>query len=119
MTKKSKNKTNLWIGAIAGFFLGICGNLVASWIQQDVLSDSFTPLRIGLIVVCSIIGIFVVTVSDFGKKSSRTKEKPNPEGKKNFYSNIRMIWSRLRTRGKDIQMEDISAIGSDIDIDTK
>ena len=48
-----------------------------------------------------------------------SKEKFNDEKIKNSFSRIRLAWSKLRTRGKDIDMNDISALGSDIDIDTK
>lgn len=119
MTLKRKKKNNLWIGGIAGFLLGICGNLVAAWIQQDVLNNSFTPLRIGLIILCSLIGIVIMTISNSKKNTLVKKDTPNNVKRKNFYSRIRLAWSKLRTRGKGIHMEDVSSIGSDIDIDTK
>ena len=52
-------------------------------------------------------------------KGVKTQRKENGKHKYNIYTNIKLLWSRLRTRGKNIHMDDISAIGSDIDIDTK
>jgi cadmium resistance protein CadD (predicted permease) len=49
MPSKRKNKINIWVGGFVGFLLGVGGNLLATWIQQDLLKNSFTPLRIGLI----------------------------------------------------------------------
>ena len=46
------------IGAVA-LLLGILGNLLAAWLQKDVLQDSFTPLRIGLIAGLAVLGLLV------------------------------------------------------------
>jgi uncharacterized membrane protein YeaQ/YmgE (transglycosylase-associated protein family) len=119
MPSKHKSRINIWIGGVAGFLLGVCGNLLATWIQQDLLANSFTPLRISLIILCSILGTLVIVVSDTSKNTLRTKEKTTNDKGKNFYSRIRLAWSKFRTRGKGIHAEDISAVGSDIDIDTK
>jgi hypothetical protein len=51
--------------------------------------------------------------------SDKLLEKENEGHKYNIFTNIKLFWSRLRTRGKNIHMDNISAIGSDIDIDTK
>ncbi|MFZ2615495.1 MAG: hypothetical protein WA077_05865 [Anaerolineae bacterium] len=44
------------IGAVA-LLIGILGNLLAAWVQRDLLQDSFTPLRIGLIVGLAALGL--------------------------------------------------------------
>lgn len=119
MPPKLKNNGNLWVGGIAGFLIGIGGNLVSAWIQQDLLKNSFTPLRILAIVLCSLAGIFIMKIIETKEKISSAKKKPNAENSKNFYSKIKLAWSKLKTRGKGIHMEDVSAVGSDIDIDTK
>jgi hypothetical protein len=116
MPLKYKNKIHLWIGGIIGFIVGIGGNLIATWIQQDVFSNSFTPTRIALIILCSLIGIMAMT--NLGEKKSRETMKPT-QLNKNSFSKIKLAWSRLRSKGHGIHMEDVSAIGSDIDIDTK
>jgi hypothetical protein len=119
MTSKRTNKNNLWIGGIVGFLFGICGNLVAAWIQQDLLNNSFTPLRIGLIILCALIGIVIMTILEAKKNRLTKRDKSNNVTSKNFYSRIRLAWSKFRIRGKGIHAEDISAVGSDIDIDAK
>lgn len=118
MPPKLKTKNNFWIGGVVGFLLGVCGNLLAAWIQQDLLRNSFTPLRISLIILCSVLGGVVLMLFD-GSKSNPSKKQKTTNGNENFYSKIRLVWSKFRTRGKGIHAEDISAIGSDIDIDTK
>ncbi len=45
-------------GAV-GLVLGVLGNLIAGWIQKDILRNSFTPLGMILIVALTIIGIVV------------------------------------------------------------
>jgi uncharacterized membrane protein YeaQ/YmgE (transglycosylase-associated protein family) len=118
MPSKSTNKVKIVMGGIVGFLLGIVGNLLATWIQQDLLQNSFTPVRISLIILCSIFGIFVIAISDTSKGPARTREKLSTVNKENFYSRLRLAWSKFKTRGKGIHAEDISAIGSEIDIDT-
>lgn len=118
MPSKRKIKNNFWIGGVVGFLLGVCGNLLAAWIQQDLLRNSFTPLRVSLIVLCSVLGGVVLMLVDSSKSISSKKQK-TADKSENFYSKIRLAWSKFRTRGKGIHAEDISAIGSDIDIDTK
>jgi len=118
MTSKHKIKNNIWLGGIAGFLLGISGNLIASWIQQEILGNSFTPIRIGLILLCSLAGIVFVAFLEKAKEASHIIGKSS-KSDANLYSRIRLAWSKLKTRGKGINMEDVSAIGSDIDIDTK
>src|SRR5688572_4714867 len=108
MTTKHKNRNNLWIGAIMGFLFGICGNLVAAWIQQDVLHNSFTPLRIGLIILCSLTGIVIMTISDSKNSIHIKNDLSNKVKSKNFYSKIKLAWSKFKTRGKGIHAEDIS-----------
>lgn len=119
MPSKHKNKNSFWIGGVAGFLLGICGNLLASWIQQDILENSFTPIRISLIILSAILGGIIVMNLDVTQSSSYEKINLSNDKNKNFYSRIRLAWSKFKTRGKGIHAEDISAIGSDIDIDTK
>jgi hypothetical protein len=119
MAPKHKNKNYILIGGVIGFLLGICGNLVATWIQVDVIKNSFSPLRIGLIILCSLTGIFIMANLESKMDGLVAKEKSTNRKNENSYSKIRLVWSKLKTKGKDIKMDEVSAIGSDIDIDTK
>lgn len=119
MSSKNKNNVNLLIGGIVGFLIGIGGNLISAWIQQDLLKNSFTPLRILAIVLCSLVGIFIMKIIGTKENSSNTKKEIKGNDSKNSYSGINLAWSKLKTKGKNIKMDDVSAIGSDIDIDTE
>lgn len=119
MAQKRRNTNNLLIGGTAGFITGICGNLVAAWFQEDVLNNSFTPLRVGLVILCSLIGIIIMANSEKKQNMVVIREKASSEMTRNFYSKIKLAWSKFRTKGQGIHIENISAIGSDIDIDTK
>ena len=46
-------------GAVVGFLTGVLGNLLAAWIQQDVLHNSFTPTGIISIVLLTAVGLVV------------------------------------------------------------
>jgi hypothetical protein len=118
MSTKNINKKYILIGGIAGFLLGVCGNLVAAWIQQDIINNSFTPQRIGLLFFSTLIGIVVMVILESKMKGIDFEEKLSDKNY-NSYSKIRLAWSRLRTRGRNIKIDDVSAVGSDIDIETK
>ena len=119
MSPEERKSNYLIIGGTSGFILGILGNLIASYIQQDLLENSFSPIRIFLIILCSFLGVIVMALIETKNKSVKTQRKESGKHKYNIYTNIKLLWSKLRTRGKNIHMDDISAIGSDIDIDTK
>lgn len=42
---------------LLGFLIGILGNLIAGWIQQDIMRGSFTPAGITAILVLTIFGV--------------------------------------------------------------
>lgn len=115
----SKNNINLWIGGLVGFFIGIGGNLISAWIQQDLLKNSFTPLRIFAIILCSFAGILIMKIIEIKGNALRIKKEIKGQGSKNSYSRIKLAGSKLKTKGKNIHMDDVSAVGSDIDIDTE
>lgn len=119
MSSKHKITVDPWIGGVIGLFVGISGNLIASWIQQDLFSNSFTVVRITVIVLCAVIGTLITAWLTQKKNMTIPKSEINGKTSKNTYSKIKLAWSKLRTRGKDIRMEDVSALGSDVDIDTK
>lgn len=43
--------------AVVGFAVGVLGNLVAAWIQEDILHGTFTPTGIAATVVLTVIGL--------------------------------------------------------------
>ncbi len=47
------------LGAVTGFLLGVLGNLTATWFQQDVLRNTFTPVSLLVILACTILGLFI------------------------------------------------------------
>jgi hypothetical protein len=46
-------------GAVVGFLTGVMGNLLAAWIQRDVLCNSFTLINIISIIVLTAVGLVV------------------------------------------------------------
>lgn len=82
-------------GAIVGFFLGISGNLIAAWIQQDILQDSFTPLKITIIFLLTIIGIVIGAsldkVQTKGTVFQDSSWKPPDITKRYDFKNIRIL----------------------------
>ena len=63
------------IGAFSGFILGILGNLIASWIQKDLLNDTFNPVSITIIVVFTITGLATAVILDNTKSSTSSTIK--------------------------------------------
>ena len=49
----------LIVGGLLGFGLGVLGNLIAAWIQQDVIQNSFNPLSIVIIIALTISGVVI------------------------------------------------------------
>jgi hypothetical protein len=45
------------ISGLIGFLVGVLGNLIAAWIQQDLLANAFTLPRIALIVFLAAVGL--------------------------------------------------------------
>jgi uncharacterized membrane protein YeaQ/YmgE (transglycosylase-associated protein family) len=69
MKPEQRKFKNLITGGIAGFILGICGNLIAAWIQQDLLANSFSPIRIFGIILCSLLGVIIMTAIETKNKN--------------------------------------------------
>jgi hypothetical protein len=112
---KQKYLLSILVGIIV-FILGVTGSLIAGWLQQDILGNAFTLPRLLVIFLITAIGVFITVVIE--NKNDIQQSNPKTRAFQNQFSGLRLLWSRLKTRGKSIQMEDISAIGSDIDIDT-
>jgi MFS family permease len=45
------------LGAVGGFVMGILGNLVAAWIQQDWLKNQFNTIGLIFIIGLTLIGL--------------------------------------------------------------
>ena len=73
MPSKRRTKNIFWIGGVVGFLLGVLGNLLAAWIQQDLLRNSFTPLRISFIILFTILGGIIIMNLDANKNLSHQK----------------------------------------------
>ena len=120
-TRKLKTKSNrsksLWIGALAGLAVGITSNLIASWIQQDIIKNSFTLGHMIFIFSCTLIGMGITVLLGKNKETSSSSDVPS-DGAKNKYSAIRLFWSKLKSRGKDISVDNVTALGSEIDINS-
>jgi uncharacterized membrane protein YeaQ/YmgE (transglycosylase-associated protein family) len=119
MGSRRRSKKYLWIGAAAGLIVGICGNLLAAWIQEDLLKNAFGPIQIGLIVLCGVIGIFIVVWLESGLDTQKEEQESAKGGSENSYTNLKLVWSKFRSRGKHVRVDDVKAVGSEIDIDTK
>lgn len=52
-----KNVVTGLLGAGGGFIMGILGNLIAAWIQQDWLNNQFKPWGIIFIVGLTLAGL--------------------------------------------------------------
>lgn len=110
--------TNYLIGAITGFGIGVLGNLVAAWVQADMLQNSFTPVRLFIILLLTIIGVLVGYSVERSSNTNPPRLSYIPDPSKNRLSQIRLMWSRVGIKGKGNTLENVKSIGSDIDIDS-
>lgn len=111
-----KHKIIIFIGSLTGFVLGVVGNLLAAWIQHDLLKDSFTPMVIVTIVLSTIAGLLLTA---YFIKFNEKRPNVNNSQKGNFFmSNALLLWSRITSKGKDITINDIATIGSEINVNT-
>jgi hypothetical protein len=58
-SRRDSNEQNLVVlaSAVLGFLTGVLGNLLAGWIQQDILRNTFTATSIVSIVLLTIAGL--------------------------------------------------------------
>lgn len=66
------------IGAVA-LLLGIVGNLLAAWLQKDVLQDSFTPSRIGLITGLAVLGLLAGAWLERSRPANQSDDRHKTE----------------------------------------
>jgi uncharacterized membrane protein YeaQ/YmgE (transglycosylase-associated protein family) len=50
---------NSYLGGVSGFLVGIVGNLVAAWVQQDLLNDVFAPEYLTFLLITAVVGIAI------------------------------------------------------------
>jgi hypothetical protein len=103
--------------------VGVLGNLVAAWIQQDLLKNSFTPARIGIILGLTLLGIIIGAWWTRRQAATQTTQSPTenapPAATGLWWQDVRLLWSRFKSRGRGIGLKGIFALGSHIDIDTR
>ena len=71
----SKDTFSRFIIALLSFLVGTLGNLIAAWLQKELLKDTFTPLRIAaiisLVLLSTIISIVIQRSKPFGVKARK------------------------------------------------
>src|SRR5580765_1097189 len=107
------------LGAALGFIVGVLGNLVASWIQADILQNSFTFPRILIIFLLTIFGILVATALEKNKHNTPTVERNRSNSNGNRLSRLGLFRSRIGVQGKGNVVEDVKSFGSEIDINSE
>ena len=109
----------LFLGGAIGLMISVLGNLIATWIQQDLLQNTFTPQRVLLIAALTVVGMLVAARLELNRSrnTNSASEITNRNGA--YLSGTRLWWSRLKSRGRDVAIHDVSAVKSEIDIDTR
>lgn len=118
----SQSHTNyglLLVGGVVGFVMGVLGNLVAAWIQHELLQDVFTPERVVIILGLTIVGLLLAFLIDKRQQNSVGQSTVAAPLDGIELSRTRMWWSRFKSRGRGIRVQDVSAVGSTLDIDTR
>lgn len=126
MSKKHSNKpasfrkksTLIFWGILLGFITGILGNIIASWIQTGVLQNKFSTGSVIFIIAASLIGVIISTII-YNRNSSENNIVNSSQQKHFVLSNIFLWSSKLKTRGEKIHIDNLTSIGSKIDIDTE
>jgi hypothetical protein len=49
-----------WVHLLLSFVVGLAGNLIAGWIQQDVWLNVFTPIRIVVTVILVLLALLLI-----------------------------------------------------------
>jgi uncharacterized membrane protein len=119
MTKNSnqpsKSNFKILLGGVIGLILGILGNLISGWIQNDLIGNVFTIGRLIVIFVACVAGIVIAYLLDKGEQSINGVRRS-----KTFVdlSAIRLWWSTFKIKGKGISANNIFSVGSEIDINS-
>jgi len=107
----------LLLGILFGLVLGILGNLLAAWIQQDILQSAFTPRRLLLILGLAVFSLFAAAILEYFNSSSQNiATATRPDGS---FRNLLVVWSKLKSFGKKIDLQNVASFKSEIEIDTR
>lgn len=105
----------IFIGLFIGFLIGISGNLIAAYIQNDLWDNTFTTSRIAFLVVTSLIGLLVGAW--FVSRESSSFRRSKLQKSTSRFTGLRLFWSKLKSRGRGVEVDDVFSVGSVIDID--
>lgn len=115
--QQSKSNHRILLGGVIGFVLGISGNLISGWIQDELFKNVFSTNRLAVIFFVSITGIAVAYFLD---KSSQSENKSTKSTRTIIdLSTIKLWWSKFKVKGKRIAINDIFSVGSEIDINSE
>ena len=119
MSKKSnqqpKSNFKILLGGVIGLILGISGNLISGWIQNDILGNVFTIGRLIVIFIACVAGIVIAYLLDNGEQPSNGVRKSKTLVD---LSAIKLWWSKFKVKGKGISASNIFSVGSEIDINS-
>lgn len=101
-------------GASGGFIMGILGNLVAAWVQQDGLKNQFGTVNIMIILGLTVVGLLL---SVWWSHRHAAAAEPSPE---NSLTEVDVTkGSQLHIKGKGNRLQRVKADNhSTIDIES-
>jgi hypothetical protein len=105
------------MGGLAGFVLGVLGNLTATWIQQDILNNAFSTDR--LLMISGLICLFLVAVVILEYFNISSDVSATTKSLNGSFRNLLLVWSKLKALGQKIALHNVASIKSEIEIDTR
>jgi hypothetical protein len=109
----------LLLGGVIGLIVAVLGNLIATWVQQDLLQNTFTPQRMLFIIAATVVGVLLAAWLDLHRSNSMSLSNEVTKINGARLSRARLWWSKIKSRGRDVAIHDVSALKSEIDIDTR
>lgn len=105
-----------WLIGLVALLIGILGNLLAAWVQKAVLQDSFTPLRVGVILGLALLALLVSAWLE--------RPRPNSGGSAAHATTIHDVTARVGAEvgveapsGANLAIDDVHAsVGSKVKI---
>lgn len=113
--QQPKSNFKILLGGVIGLILGILGNLISGWIQNDLLGNAFTIGSLIVIFVACVAGIVIAYLLDKGEQPSNGARRSKTLVD---LSTIKLWWSKFKVKGKGISANNIFSIGSEIDINS-
>jgi uncharacterized membrane protein YfcA len=114
--KKGLRFKRIFAMGVVTFILGVLGNLVAAWLQENVLSNAFTPLRVFVILLVTLTGVLLTAVLDYHSQEIPTPSDSTASGLD--VAQTSFVFSKTKIRGRRIRLRDFLSFGSHTDIDT-